>query len=296
MSDIETILKGMEFIRKNLALIAAIVIIAASVTLAVAIVGTAPIIHDLLHPQYSWLVLLVGAQVIAYAGYAMAYRSLFNLRFENAARNTLYGFSPLVALGGFTYDAKTAESKYKVIALGVVEYLVLTPATWVAAMVGLIWHLAVPKGFLLPWAIAFPIGLAAALAVIKWRLRIGTKVSLFLDAFYKDCLSLGLKRWLIVIAGIAVYWAGEMLALYGALRMFDARLGAAALIIAFASGYVLTQRSSPASFSGLIIILLVIMLHLVGVHYGAAFLATYSYLVVSILLPLGYLAAMHQRE
>ncbi len=282
-------------IKKYGVLAAAIVIIAASVTLAVAIVGTAPIIHDLLHPQYGWLALLLGAQAAAYAGYAWAYRALFGLRFKNAARNTLYGFSPLVALGGFAYDARTAESRYKVVALGMVEYLVLTPATWAAALIALFGHLIVPAGFSLPWAIVFPFGVAAAAAMVKWRLRIGRRASLFIDAFYKDCLSLGFRRWMQVITGIGIYWAGELLALYGALRLFDIRIGAVALMLAFASGYVLTQRSSPASFSGLIVILLIIMLHLVGVRYGAAFLATYSFLVVSILLPLGLLALSRYR-
>ncbi len=285
----------LDLIKSHRITVASLLIIAGSIALAVAIVGSSAIIHDLLHPQYGWLGLLIGAQVIAYAGYALAYRTLFDLKLRRAAQHTLYGFSPLVALGGFSYDARTTDSKYKVVALGVVEYLMLTPATWLAALAALIWQLHVPAGLALPWVIVFPIGAAAAVAVVKWRLKIGIRTGLIVDAFYKDCLSLGLRRWLEVVAGVGVYWAGQLAALYGALRMFDAPIGLAALILAFASGYVLTQRSSPASFSGLIVILLILMLHLVGIHAGAAFLATYSFLVVSLLLPIAYLAATHRQ-
>jgi len=285
----------MELIKAHRITFASLLVIAGSIALAVFIVGTSSIIHDLLHPSYGWLGLLIGAQIVAYAGYALAYRSLFGLRFRRAAQHTLYGFSPLVALGGFSYDARTSDSRYKVVALGVVEYLLLTPATWLAALAALVWQLHVPSGLALPWVIAFPIGAVGAFAILKWRLRFGPRAGLLVDAFYKDCMSLGLKRWLEVLAGIGIYWAGQIAALYGALRLFDAPIGLAALILAFTSGYILTQRSSPASFSGLIVILLILMLHLVGVHNGAAFLATYSFLVVSLLLPIGYLAATHRK-
>lgn len=285
----------MELIKAHRIAAVSVLIIAGSVVLAVLITGTSTIIHDLLHPQYGWLGLLIGAQIIAYAGYAVAYKSLFGLKFKRAAQNTLYGFSPLVALGGFAYDARTSKNRHMVLALGIVEYLLLAPATWVAALVALIWGLHVPLGLSLPWAVVFPIGLGAAIVIVRWRLKIGRGIGLLVDAFYKDCVSLGMKRWMEVILGVGFYWAGQLAALYGALRLFDAPIGLAALILAFASGYVLTQRTSPASFSGLIVILLMLMLHLVGVHNGAAFLATYSFLVVSLLLPIGYLALAHRR-
>lgn len=258
-------------------------------------VGDSTILKLLLNLNLAWIVLLIGAQLAAYGAYSLAYRTLFRLRTKAAILHTLHGFSPMAPLGGFAHDVRTlhgAKERHRVAALSIVEYLILAPAVLVAAIVALANHSNIASELTIPWVIGVPSGLIAAAILIANRGRakkINQALAGSLDKLIKEFTGLRAINRFLILGGIGLYWASELASLFAALRIFDAALNLPAIIIAYATGYVLTRRSLPSSLIGITIALLILSLHWVGLSYATGFLVTYAYLIVNILMPLGYL-------
>jgi uncharacterized membrane protein YbhN (UPF0104 family) len=88
------------------------------------------------------------------------------------------------------------------------------------------------------------------------------------------------------VAGFFVYWAGDLLTLYAALRAFGITPGIAALVLAYATGYVITALPLPAGGAGATEATLASALHLIGVPFGPAVLAAVLYRVFAFWLPI----------
>ena len=89
------------------------------------------------------------------------------------------------------------------------------------------------------------------------------------------------------ILGFAVYWFGHLLTLYAALRAFShSSIVLAALVLAFATGYVATALPLPGGGSGGIEAALAFSLHAVGVPLAPALLAALVYRFFTFWLPL----------
>ena len=89
------------------------------------------------------------------------------------------------------------------------------------------------------------------------------------------------------ILGFAVYWFGHLLTLYAALRAFtQSGIVLAALVLAFATGYVATALPLPGGGSGGIEAALAFSLHAVGVPLAPALLAALVYRFFTFWLPL----------
>jgi uncharacterized membrane protein YbhN (UPF0104 family) len=89
------------------------------------------------------------------------------------------------------------------------------------------------------------------------------------------------------ILGFAVYWFGHLLTLYAALRAFtQSSIVLAALVLAFATGYVATALPLPGGGSGGIEAALAFSLHAVGVPLAPALLAALVYRFFTFWLPL----------
>ncbi len=101
-------------------------------------------------------------------------------------------------------------------------------------------------------------------------------------------------RWLVLrpsrhrlgLLGYPLYWTGELLVLYGAIRGFGADIGVLPLILAYATGYVATALPLPAGGAGGIEAALALTLHAVGVPLSSALLAAVLYRVITFWLPL----------
>lgn len=96
------------------------------------------------------------------------------------------------------------------------------------------------------------------------------------------------KELIMLMAGMLLYWTGEIFALWGALQLFDIRLGWFALLIAYATGYVVSRRSLPLGGAGLILITLALSLHWVGAALSVALLAALAYQVSNLVMPAVY--------
>jgi uncharacterized membrane protein YbhN (UPF0104 family) len=88
------------------------------------------------------------------------------------------------------------------------------------------------------------------------------------------------------VLGFFLYWAGDILTLYAALRAFGVAPGIAALVLAYATGYVITALPLPAGGAGATEATVASALHLIGVPFGPAVLAAVLYRVFAFWLPI----------
>lgn len=93
-------------------------------------------------------------------------------------------------------------------------------------------------------------------------------------------------RYVAGVAGFPVYWFGHLLTLYAGLRAFTGEhVPLAALVLAFATGYVATALPLPGGGSGGIEAAMTFSLHAVGLELAPALLGVVLYRVFTFWLP-----------
>jgi uncharacterized membrane protein YbhN (UPF0104 family) len=274
--------------------------IATAVSLAVAeAAGIHRVQRVLEGVQPIWLAPMLGARVLSYVGYTAAHRATLTpglkgwQALRRALRAVAFGAAPTSLEGGFSIDqrlmrgegASSREATVSVLNLGALELATLAPAAWVCSLL-LLSDERVRDGVTLPWAIGVPAGFVLALAVAPRlssraharRGPIGRALSWLLDA-----LALLLQqlrhplRFRLAWLGMCTYWACEILSLWAALRLFGIKTSADVVVLAYATGHVLTPRSLPLSGVGVTELLLPFALNWCGVPLAAAVPAVYAY-------------------
>jgi uncharacterized membrane protein YbhN (UPF0104 family) len=86
--------------------------------------------------------------------------------------------------------------------------------------------------------------------------------------------------------GFSLYWAGHLLTLYAALRALGADIGLLALVLAYATGYVVTSAPLPAGAAGFSEAVTAVALHAVGIDLGIAILAALLFRLATFWLPI----------
>jgi uncharacterized membrane protein YbhN (UPF0104 family) len=86
--------------------------------------------------------------------------------------------------------------------------------------------------------------------------------------------------------GFALYWLGQLLALWASLRAFGYTTAPDLLVLAYATGYVITALPLPSGGAGGVDAALVLALTAVGVPLATALLGVAAYRVFSFWLPL----------
>jgi len=187
---------------------------------------------------------------------------------------------------------------------------VLAPAALCSAIALLISGEDVPLTLTLPWLLVIPGAFAAVWVSSPKRApryanaRGGGRIR---QAFAHGVAGLSILRSMFVappreyglgVLGTAAYWAGDIACLWGALQFFgNPRLSVPALIIGYASGYVLTRRSLPAGGAGVVEIALTFALTWVGFPFVRALLGVVVYRLFNLWLPiLPALAVLPQVE
>jgi uncharacterized membrane protein YbhN (UPF0104 family) len=254
-----------------------------------------------------WFSVAFGAEVLAYVGYVLSYREVARVEdgkrmaHMDAAAAVAAGFGPFVARGGFAIDRHAFKAaglsdqdvRIRVLGLGALEYALLAPAACIVAIQLLAEGTPTPSwGLTLPWAIAVPLGFAAALWAVEhrerfsgqpgWRGQIGHA----LDSIHVlKCLFVQ-PRHLIGPIGTAIYWFGDIVCLWACLHAFthgtpDIPL----LLIGYATGYALSRRTLPFGGAGAVEALLPFALSWCGISLAAAVLAVFSYRIFNFWLP-----------
>jgi uncharacterized membrane protein YbhN (UPF0104 family) len=288
---------------------AALLLLAGALALA-ALVGVSwaagfdGVLRVLREARPAWLALAFAGETLAYLGYAVAYREVARVeegpRFarRGAAALVAAGFGPFVAGGGFHVDLHALRAtglaergaRIRVLGLGGLEYAVLAPAACVAATVLIVEHAPVNDDLTWPWAIAVPVGFVAAAVALRFRERCRGAIRHGVDA-------LDMLRCLVVrprdhgaaaLTGTALYWFGDMVALWACLRVFVPHdISILRLMLGYATGFALTRRTLPLGGAGVVEALLPFALAWVSVvPLASAVLAVFAYRIFNLWLPL----------
>jgi uncharacterized membrane protein YbhN (UPF0104 family) len=267
-----------------------------------------------LHP--AWLVLCLGGELLAYAGYVLAVRDTAKvdngptLSFGRSLQAVVAGFGVFAATrtsGGFAVDYWVLRSAgedrdgavARVLALGALEYAVLAPAALCSAIAILVGGEDIPYSLTLPWLLVIPGAMVAIWVSSPKRAPRysdpgdGGKIR---ETFAHAVRGLSILRSMLTsptrehglgLLGTAAYWAGDIACLWGALQLFgNPRLSVPALILGYATGYVLTRRSLPAGGAGIVEIALTFALHWVGFPFVRALLGVVVYRLFNLWLPI----------
>jgi uncharacterized membrane protein YbhN (UPF0104 family) len=88
------------------------------------------------------------------------------------------------------------------------------------------------------------------------------------------------------VVGYPLYWAGDVLCLWGGLRAFGGHIGLGGLVLAYATGYVITILPLPGGGTGGVEAATTYALHVLGVPLAPALLGVVLYRVVNFWLPI----------
>jgi hypothetical protein len=262
-------------LRRRRGLVTAIVLAVSILTCATftAIAGWQATSDRLQNLIWGSLAIAVLAHIVGYAGYLVAHHQVLNLRastrvsWKAGAQVVVIGFGGWLIGGGFDVDRHAlvragladADASSSVIVLGALELAVLIPAVWICALV-LLRSGGAPGTVTIPWVIGVPVGLLLTVAVamnprVRRAVTAPGRSSLPGASFNGLASALRLmrdpRRGPTALAGIAIYWAADIAALWAALRFVSTTIELPRLIVAYAPGYVLTRRTLP--FAGALI-------------------------------------------
>ena len=260
------------------------------------------------HPSWKWFPLALAGVAASHVGYLFAYRALAqadegpDLRLTHVGAVVATGFGVFIPRGGFALDHEALcdagvpprEAAVRVRGLGVLEYTILAPAAFAAALFLLVQGVRDRGGLQLSWIVGVPVGAAVTLVLVRHRsrLRLGGRgpmaVARFLDAVVRLARLFvpPRKSGLGAALGMTVYWAGDIFALWACLAAFThGTPSVSALVLGYATGYALSRRTLPFAGAGAVEALLPLALTWVGVPLGQALLSVFAYRVFNLWLP-----------
>jgi uncharacterized membrane protein YbhN (UPF0104 family) len=263
---------------------------------------------------FSWLVVCAAGETVAYAGFILSYQSMAQVcggpRFPASVVVRVVGlsfgaFSVATAIGGLSVDfwalreagEDASHASARVIGLETMRWAVLTIVTCAAAIAVLlgvqhrmVW--AVPAGWLVVTAFCFAGGIwvsapARRERLMRLRSRPGRALGIaVLGLVYIRRMLTGsrdLRRR--AVGGAALFWGGEILCAWAALRAFGISVALAPLILGYSTGYLATGLPLPLGGAGGVDAALTGGFVLAGVPLGSALLAAVAFRVFSFWLP-----------
>ncbi len=297
-----------------------IVLVASGATVAIALVLASaagwPRVLQLVYARHSWawLAVCLLGELAAYSGYVLTVRDMArvdegsDLELTATVTTVVAGFGVFAATrssGGFAVDywafrqagASRREAVRRVLGLGFLEYVVLSVAALVASVL-LFFRL---DGHASEAATLPSLGVVPIFALGLWltsptraerlsRPRHGWLRRTFADAVagattVRRLLTSPREHGLGVL-GNGLYWAGDILCLWAALRLVNAHIAVAALVLGYSGGYVLTRRALPAGGAGFVEAALTFALVGMGLHFAPALLGVVVYRLFNFWLPI----------
>jgi uncharacterized protein (TIRG00374 family) len=277
--------------------------------------GYARLLDSLQGANLHWLPVLLGGQVLAYLGYILAYRATARV---NGGPRLPFGLTTWIvgasfgayavanAIGALGVDywalrrtgAEHHAAFTRIIAFKTLEWAVLSAVVCVLAVLVLVGlGTEVKTEVALGWVIVVPLCfLAARWVTSRRRVERFTKSSgigrarrLVSDTIgavviVRQILG-GPRANLEAIGGSVLYWFGDIVTLWAGLRAFDVHLEPIALVLGYATGYVVTMLPLPAGGVGGVDAAMTYALTLVGVPLGQALLAVFAYRFFTFWLP-----------
>ncbi|HET7146570.1 MAG TPA: lysylphosphatidylglycerol synthase domain-containing protein [Gaiellaceae bacterium] len=300
----------------------AVALLAAAIFLIGELADFGTMLDALRRANKNWFFVCFGGELLAYAGYIAAYRDF--ARVDGGPKLPLWTVTRVVAVGFGAFIAGSSagtlgvdfwalqragdtphRAARRVLALNTLEWGVLAVAAMLAAAALLASGDGAPLGMKLGWLIVVPVcGILAALVTAPSRVERFTAIPdrdmhrtlRWLRVALADAIG-GVvmvrhvlqhpRRYPFAVLGFPVYWAGDILAIWAALRAFDAGVGLGPLVLAYTTAYVVTSLPLPAGGAGGVEAGLAFSLQAVGIDLAPALLATLIYRFFTLWLPIG---------
>jgi hypothetical protein len=101
-------------------------------------------------------------------------------------------------------------------------------------------------------------------------------------------------RALTAAAGMALYWAAEIGALWASLRAFGVAASSLVAIVGYATGYVLTPRGLPLAGAGIAEVLVPLSLHWLGIPLAPAVVGAFAAELTRLLVSVPFALSAHR--
>ena len=292
----------------------------AATVLVVVLIGQAAHYADLLTrlraARPGWLLLCAAGEVVAYAGFVASYQAM--AEFDGGPRlpyltvvrvvGLSFGaFSVATAIGGLSVDfwalreagEPPTMASARVIALETMRWAVLSVATCAAAIIVLLgaggghvpWEAAAAWLVITPACFAGGVWISSPGRRARFTRTTGSRVR---DSLGVAVRALVLVRKLVhvpvrlavrAVGGAALFWAGELLCAWAALRAFGVTVGVAPLLLGYTTGYVSMGLPLPAGGSGSVDAAMTAGFVLAGAPLGGALLGAIAFRLFSFWLP-----------
>jgi uncharacterized membrane protein YbhN (UPF0104 family) len=262
-----------------------------------------------------WLALCAVGETIAYGGFVVSYQAMAAVSGGPRLSATIVvrvvglsfgAFSIATAIGGLAVDfwalreagEPAGNASARVIGLETLRWAVLALATC-AAGAAVLAGIARPVTPVVPvaWLVVTGLCVAGGVAISApgrrdrftlgagGPLRRALAVAVAGLVYIRQVLSgpRGPRRR--AVGGAAVFWAGELLCAWAALRAFGASVGLAPLILGYTTGYLATGLPLPIGGAGSVDAALTGGFVLAGAPLSSALLAAVAFRVFSFWLP-----------
>ena len=306
-------LQGNLIDRRGAALVPPILLAAGLNVAAVAglayIAGFRAVYTSLVRIQWPWLCAVPAALAISAAGYYLAYRGIYaadggyHLSRRQLTAVVAAGFEGLFSTGGIRPDglvlqasgASRREAMVRVTTLAGMEQGILALYGCAASIAWLSLDLpGVPLDFTLPWAvIPLPAFAAAFWLASRYRARLHgqagwpARLSVFLDAVLLiRALFARPVRYRGAIGGMALFWAGDALAVWSALAASGLVMSGATLIVGYCTGMVVSRRTAPLAGAGTLALILPLTIWASGAPLATAITGVAAYRLLCFWLPM----------
>jgi hypothetical protein len=270
------------------------------------IAGFHAVYTSLTRIQWPWLCAVPAAFAMSAIGYYFAYRRIYaaeggyQLSRRQLTAVVAAGFSGFFSTGGIRPDglvlenrgASRREAMVRVTTLTGMEQGILALYGCAASIAWLSLSLpGVPLDFTLPWAvIPLPAFAAAFWLASRYRPRLAgragwrVRLSVFLDAVLLiRALFARPVRHRGAIGGMAVFWAGDALAVWSALAAFGFLMNGAALVVGYCTGMVFTRRVAPLAGAGTLVLILPLTIWASGAPLATAITGVAAYRLLGVL-------------
>jgi uncharacterized membrane protein YbhN (UPF0104 family) len=273
------------------------------------VAGFSKVLAALSEFRWNWLLVMLGAMLISWAGYFVAYKGIFraeggpSLPARQLFAVVTAGFGGFIGHGGASLEhhalvaagADERQASARVAGLAGLEYGVLSIGCSGAAIAVLVAGLRLPPSSVtIPWAVCPVPGFAIAFWLAEryrarfaagtgWRRRVG----IFLESVHiVRVLFLQPTRWGPAAIGMALFWAAEAFAAWAGLAATGAHMDTAAFIVGFGTGMIVTRRTSPLAGAGILALALPAAIWYSGAPLALAVIGLFAYRAISLWLPM----------
>lgn len=292
-----------------LALAIAVLQLAAGVGMAY-VAGFGPVADAFALVEWYWLVAMVAALGVSFAGYHYACRGVYEVNDGHRLQPPQMRSVSIAGFGGFLAHGGSALDKYALKAAGADDWQAGIRVSALAGLehgvlglIGTVAGIAVladgpgvpPLDFSLPWAvIPVPGFLMAFWLAGRYHGRLDPDRGGWrrAAAMLIECCRLVQRLFRQTFAhppavwGMALFWVAEMFAVWAGMAAFGFEMTPGRLIIGVGTGMVFTRRTGPLAGAGVIIVTLVASLYYCGAPLPAALAGVFAYRVLSLWLPM----------